>query len=140
MDGSGARKYGGRWNSVGTAVVYASSSLSLATLELIVNVEDVSTIYKRYVVIPIEFDLALIEEIEIDALSPGWNSSSINPVTQKIGDQWVAGMSSPLLKVPSCVTEIESNYLLNPLHPDFSKINIRDAFKFEPDVRLVASP
>ena len=33
FDGDGARRYGGRWNPVGTTVVYCSGSLSLATLE-----------------------------------------------------------------------------------------------------------
>ncbi len=32
-DGEGARRSGGRWNSTGTAVVYASSTLSLALVE-----------------------------------------------------------------------------------------------------------
>jgi hypothetical protein len=36
--GLGARRDGGRWNSRGVAVVYASASLSVATLELLVNV------------------------------------------------------------------------------------------------------
>ncbi|MCZ7627554.1 MAG: RES domain-containing protein [Candidatus Methylomirabilis sp.] len=31
-DGEGARLFGGRWNPPGTAVVYTSATLSLATL------------------------------------------------------------------------------------------------------------
>jgi RES domain-containing protein len=37
-DGAGAAQYGGRWNSKGTPVIYASSNPSLATLEVIVHV------------------------------------------------------------------------------------------------------
>lgn len=33
LDGEGALRYGGRWNSHGVAVVYTSSSLSLAIVE-----------------------------------------------------------------------------------------------------------
>jgi RES domain-containing protein len=35
--GEGASLYGGRWNEVGTAVIYASGSISLAALEVIVH-------------------------------------------------------------------------------------------------------
>src|SRR6266705_6285705 len=37
--GEGARRYGGRWNSRGVRMVYASSSLSLAAVETFVNLE-----------------------------------------------------------------------------------------------------
>src|SRR5438552_9193028 len=37
--GEGARRYGGRWNSRGVRVVYASTSLSLAAVETFVNLE-----------------------------------------------------------------------------------------------------
>ena len=39
LDGEGARRFGGRWNPPGVALVYCSSSLSLAVLELLVHVE-----------------------------------------------------------------------------------------------------
>ncbi len=37
--GEGARLYGGRWNSRGVSVVYASTSLALAAIETFVNLE-----------------------------------------------------------------------------------------------------
>ena len=37
FDGEGARRYGGRWNSKGTSIVYAASSLALAALEMLVH-------------------------------------------------------------------------------------------------------
>src|SRR5712675_1417146 len=37
--GEGARRYGGRWNSRGVRIVYASTSLSLAAVETFVNLE-----------------------------------------------------------------------------------------------------
>ena len=39
FSGIGAEKHGGRWNRKGERMVYASSSLSLATLELFVHLE-----------------------------------------------------------------------------------------------------
>jgi RES domain-containing protein len=37
--GEGARRYGGRWNSRGVRMVYASTSLALAAMEIFVNLE-----------------------------------------------------------------------------------------------------
>src|SRR5438270_565365 len=37
--GEGARLFGGRWNSRGVRVVYASTSLALAAMETFVNLE-----------------------------------------------------------------------------------------------------
>ena len=37
--GIGARVYGGRWNHIGTAIVYTSDSLALAAMELFIHVQ-----------------------------------------------------------------------------------------------------
>ena len=136
FDGEGAKLFGGRWNSIGTKVVYTAGSLSLATLELLVHVEDISMIYDRYSVIPVEFDDFLVDAVDINSLPKRWNAPEIIAQTQMVGDDWVSSMSSVALKVPSAVTTIESNYLLNPEHPDFQKVDIKDSFNFEPDSRL----
>ena len=39
FSGTGARRFGGRWNSPGVPMVYASSSLALAAIELFVHLE-----------------------------------------------------------------------------------------------------
>ena len=39
-DGSGAYRAGGRWNEKGVAMLYASSTLSLACLEILVHVKE----------------------------------------------------------------------------------------------------
>jgi RES domain-containing protein len=37
LDGEGAKRYGGRWNEWGTAVVYLGGTLSLVALETFVH-------------------------------------------------------------------------------------------------------
>ena len=44
FSGEGARLYGGRWNSPGTAMVYTAGSVSLATLELLVHLDNTSVL------------------------------------------------------------------------------------------------
>src|SRR3954471_12928197 len=39
LDGEGARRAGGRWNSPGLPAVYTSSALSLCVLELLVHTD-----------------------------------------------------------------------------------------------------
>ena len=56
---------------------------------------------------------------------------------QGIGDDWVADLQVPVLKVPSVVSPNEFNYLLNPLHPDFSRVFIRKPETLVWDRRLI---
>ena len=43
-DATGAKLYGGRWNSSGYGMLYASSTLSLACLEVLVHIRNVGLI------------------------------------------------------------------------------------------------
>ncbi len=54
-----------------------------------------------------------------------------------LGDEWVRSQRSAVLEIPSAVVERESNYLLNPAHPDFSSIVIGEAETFTFDERLL---
>ena len=60
LSGEGARIYGGRWNPIGTPVIYAAESLSLATLEIIVHLEREQLLNKRFVKIPVTFETSLV--------------------------------------------------------------------------------
>ena len=50
LSGTGARLTGGRWNSPGRAVVYTSTSMSLAVLETVVHLKASSFPFARYLV------------------------------------------------------------------------------------------
>lgn len=136
FDGEGARRHGGRWNSKGTRMVYTSSSLSLATLELLVHLEDVTTLYGRYDVISVDFDSELVAWVDETLLPRRWNSPRPIAETQALGDAWIASRRSPILAVPSAVTVGELDYLLAPEHPDFAAIELGEPQRFEPDARL----
>ena len=41
-----------------------------------------------------------------------------------MGDEWVRAGKSVALAVPSVLSASETNFLLNPKHPDFKKIKI----------------
>ena len=42
-------------------------------------------------------------------------------------------------RIPSAVIPAETNYLLNPLHPDFRRIKIGKPRRFETDLRLITA-
>jgi len=58
FDGEGARLYGGRWNSPGVPMVYASEHKSLAALEARVHIDTTKKI-KRYKCFAFHFDKKL---------------------------------------------------------------------------------
>ena len=133
--GEGAELAGGRWNRQGTRIVYASSSISLSILEILVHLEN-SSVLSSYSVIPFRFDEKLISELKEADLPRGWAAHPPPVSSQQIGDNWVQDQTSLLLKVPSVVVPLEFNYLLNPAHPDIDKIKIGKPIPLPLDERL----
>jgi RES domain-containing protein len=136
FDGKGAKLYGGRWNSAGTSVVYTSSSAALAALELLVRIKKRERL-RGYVIFACTFDETLIDSVSRAMLPAGWRGHPGPAALLTIGDEWVRQMRSAVLEVPSVIIETESNYLLNPGHPDFSQITIAEPIPFALDVRLL---
>jgi RES domain-containing protein len=137
FDGEGARLNGGRWNSVGTRVAYASESVALATLEVLVGLQD-TALLSSYSLTRVEFPEDLVEVLDRQALPGTWNHHPPSPETQRVGDLWVAEARSAVLKVPSAVVEAEHNYLINPRHPQFGTVLVHAPTPFQLDPRLLA--
>ena len=127
--GVGAKLYGGRWNSKGVSIVYTSSSLALAQLELLVHLQS-DGILKRYLIRSCAFDSGLVSVVPFRALPKNWKANPPPRRMRAIGDHWAASRDSAVLMVPSVfnppgiVVREEMNYLLNPLHPDFGAIKL----------------
>lgn len=137
FSGEGARLYGGRWNSPGTAVVYAAETLSLAQLELLVRVQSEELLRKRFCCLVAEFPAALVLDVAaLGALPPEWTAPIPHPATQQLGDRWARERRSAVLTVPSAVTAGELNFLFNPAHPDFPQVTVQPATGFAFDARL----
>lgn len=137
FDGEGAFRFGGRWNSRGTRIVYTAESLSLAVLEMLVHFQD-ETILSAYSFIEVKIDESLVEAVEIIAKLPkNWQVSPPPFKIQQIGDDWAKQNLSVGLRVPSAVIPTESNYLLNPNHRDFSRIVYGKPQEFVFDERLL---
>lgn len=134
FSGEGARLYGGRWNPKGTAVVYTAASRALALLEMLVQDEPLRA---AYWFIPATIpDTVRIEQVTLKSLPPNWMTSAHSKTLRTIGQTWITRGKSAVLAVPSAIMPAETNYLLNPLHPDFDHIRIGQAQKLQTDLRL----
>lgn len=136
FDGEGAAFAGGRWNSRGRQVVYTSSSAALATLEILVNIDELEP-FSDFVLFACSFDEALVERLDRALLPEDWRRYPAPARLKQLGDEWIARQPSAVLEVPSAVIETESNYLFSPAHTDFRKIEIADPVPFSLDLRLL---
>jgi RES domain-containing protein len=136
FDGEGARKFGGRFNSVGVPVIYTAATRSLAILEMMVHIGD-EKILPSYSLCSIEFDAALVEKLELSDLPANWQDDPPPPELLALGDVWIASNRSVVLQVPSVIVPDESNYLINPMHRAFFGLSIGAAVPISFDTRLL---
>lgn len=133
--GEGARLYGGRWNSRGVPVVYASTSLALAAVETFVNLEP-NLIPADLVSIEGEVPDALaIRKLDPSVLPRDWHVSRDESL-RRFGDEWIHSSKTVALLVPSAAIRGEWNVLVNPAHADFSKVRFKSPERFEFDARM----
>ena len=136
LSGEGARRVGGRWNYRGVPLVYLAESIALATLEVLVHLQDTEMLSK-YAVAELRFDSTLVQEVRSQDLPRDWNVFPHPASTKVIGQQWLDARSSVLLKVPSSVSPREANYLLNPQHPDLGEVEVVAVLAHALDPRLL---
>lgn len=134
FDGEGARLQGGRWNSPGRPAVYCAGHVSLAILEVVVHAD--LALAPHYVVIPVDFDEALVEDLDPGRLPASWRRHPAPAAVVALGDEWLGECRSVILRVPSVVVPTEPNFILNPLHPAFREIEIGKPEVLKVDARL----
>ena len=135
FDGEGARFLGGRWTSEGRRAVYTSGSVALATLEIVAHLDSTVPL-PAYSLIEVTVPARFVTAVVAAALPPDWRTYPEPPSTRAIGDRWLDAARHAVLKVPSALVPVESNYVLNPAHPDFRRITIGKPVPFTLDARL----
>lgn len=137
LTGVGPQTHGGRWNHKGTAVIYASESRSLASLEYLVHIPmslEPLDLAVATLVIP---DRIVPTEIGISYLPQDWKVFPAPSRLADMGTKWAQEGESLLLRVPSAVVPDEYNILINPLHPDIVDVDLEDVHKYVFDERLL---
>ena len=140
MTGDGAKKFGGRWNHEGYAVVYCSSSLALAQLETLVHLHGPlppDGFESLELSLPSGCVGTRINVDELEESCSGWRSYPPHVLLQEMGTDWIESAASLVMEVPSAVSPSESNFLVNPAHPDFRRIKTKPAVPVVWDSRLI---
>ena len=135
FSGEGAWRYGGRWNSRNVRVIYASEHQSTAALEVFVHNKPFSP-NEKYKAFGLEWPDSLTERFPAEKLPENWRVFPPPVETMEIGDRWVRERRSAVLTLPSAISPADTNFLLNPDHPDFRRIRIHRPIDFEFDPRL----
>ena len=135
FSGEGARRYGGRWNSRGVPMVYASESLALAAIELFVHLEPNQQPQDLVSIAALLPEGEPAQRLEPDRLPAGWRTDDLEPL-RSLGDTWIAGKSSLAIEVPSAALRPEWNVLVNPLHPRVNEVQVDSPQPFAFDARM----
>jgi RES domain-containing protein len=133
FDGTGALLYGARWNSPGRRIIYAAETYAGALLEVLVHASGRLPRSHSYIEIEIPAGLSIEELTESDV--PRWDAPSFE-AARAAGDRWYDERRTPVLLVPSVVTRLERNVLINQEHPDFSRIRAGRPVPVHWDARL----
>jgi RES domain-containing protein len=132
--GEGGLHAAGRWNHLGTAMVYTATSRALAALEFFVNLEP-NEAPEDLLIAEATIPDACVETIDLGTLPRNWRKLN-NERCRDLGSNWAASLRSLALKVPSAAVDGDWNLLLNPQHSDFAKVKIGAAKPFRFDERM----
>ena len=117
----GASLVGGRWNSPGLGVIYASRSFAGAMLERLARA-GIGRMPRTHVAVEIAIAATVsLEQHDETSLPDAWDNADLR-VARAFGDAWIRERRTAVLVVPSVVARREGNVLINPQHPDFSQI------------------
>ena len=138
LSGGGARACGGRWNGKGVPMVYAATTIALATLETLAHLGDNIAIRNAFLVridVPAPVWKSR-QTITAGELPPTWLAEPPGSTSIDAGNAWLASGACALLLVPSVIVPEEYNVLINPLHPLANKLTASVVRQYIYDPRL----
>lgn len=108
----------------------------MAAMELLVHLRAAAVLgtYRR---LRVRIPTALVTAVPECDLPADWATPRLHPVTQKIGDRWLDSGASAVLRVPSAIVSGEVNYIVNPRHPGFCRIETGAIRGFRFDARVL---
>lgn len=120
FDSTGSTIAPGRWNDPHTPVIYAAEHYSTAMLEKLAHLAGLMPPNQHFIEIELPKGLTFAR-VTKDTL-PGWADTD-QVASRRYGAQWARMRQSALLIVPSYVARMESNFVINPYHEEFSEIS-----------------
>ena len=136
FDGEGAYRYGGRWSSPGTRLSYTSEHQSLAMLEYFVHLDKEDPPADLVLAVAEVPDDLARERVEVSDMPANWREAAAPPALARLGDEFAQRGEHCILRVPSVLAPAENNWLINPAHPDYKKIDIHEVGALNYDPRM----
>lgn len=133
LTGEGAKLHGGRWNNIGQPCIYASGAKSLCVLEYAANVS-LDEMNHNLAFTAYEIPDDCWAQFETKELPAGWMELPSPDAVRAWGTKQL--QKHLALQLPSVIVPTEFNYLLNPLHPDFKNVRIKEVEPFTFDRRI----
>ena len=133
--GIGAREAGGRWNLPGTPVIYAGRTITIAALEKLVHISGV--VPPDLVLVRIDLPDPYSSETPTPHQLPGdWAALRPRLASMRFGTDWARANRSLVLYVPSAIIHEDGNGIVNPNHPEFSRVtmSIERVFHYDPRI------
>lgn len=139
IKGLGAKKYGGRWNSKGIAMLYTAPDPATCMIEFMVHIKEPRLFPNNQVLVELSVpdSLATFKRLTANSLPQNWDSTP-GPITLKsLGDKFVERGKHLVLSVPSVPVPKARNYLLNPLHANFKQVSLVEITSYPFEERLM---
>jgi RES domain-containing protein len=136
FDGEGAYRYGGRWSSPGTRLVYTSEHQSLAMLEYFVHLDPDDAPNDLVLATADVPDGVSRDQVSASELPANWRETPAPSELVRIGDEFMRKAEKCVLLVPSALAVSENNWLINTQHPEFSQVVIRATEPLRYDPRM----
>ena len=124
LSGMGAALSGGRWNPPGMPVVYCSETSSLAMLEMLARIEDISD-SPTFGILDVTIPDTRIVELPFNEAAQNSQQAGAAALKQHLA-----------FAVPSMVNPLERNIVINPLHVNFDEVKPGEIRTFRFDQRL----
>lgn len=138
LTGEGAARFPGRWNPATVPCLYTSASPSLAQLEVMVNADEWQIFLSvPHLILHIEIPSRLIKEIPASALPVGWDDAVHPHETQQFDGTFLTDPGVLAFSVPSVISPLERNIIINPGANSFSKVRLKKKTPFIVDPRLI---
>lgn len=134
--GTGALSMGGRWNSLGVAVIYAGMHRSLCALEKLVHTSNMMISDLVLVSIQLPDSDTLYKQYDVAELLSDWDALPSSTAAMTVGDQFVRDQKYLGMMVPSVLMPEEYNLIINPNHPEFRHVQFQIERPFVFDKRL----
>lgn len=131
LDGIGGLYASGRWHKHGTRVVYFGASPGIVALEKLAHI-DPATLPSDLLLTRFEGDVS-VEEVLTGEADDLYDLAQ----TQARGEAFFKKNSTCILRVRSVVLPEEYNLVMNPLHPEATKIKPVEHRDFSFDGRLL---